>query len=77
MKFEFHPEAEHELHEAAAFYEASLTGLGVRFSDEVERVVSLLPDHPEMGARIDEQLRHFVLARFPFSVVYAPAGALV
>jgi len=30
-----------------------------------------------MGARIDEQLRHFVLARFPFSVVYAIAGDLV
>jgi plasmid stabilization system protein ParE len=71
MKYEFHPEAELELDEAALRYEAEVTGLGVRFGDEVERVVSLLLEHPEIGARIDENLRHFVLRKFPFSVVYA------
>jgi toxin ParE1/3/4 len=71
MKYEFHPDAELELYEAAAYYEASLPGLGGRFGDEVERVVSLLLDHPELGAQVDEDLRHFVLTRFPFSVVYA------
>jgi hypothetical protein len=30
-----------------------------------------------MGARIDEDLRHFVLARFPFSIVYALTGDVV
>ena len=74
MKYEFHPEAELELYEAAQWYEAKISGLGIRFGDEVERVVDLLLEHPEMGARVDENLRHFVLRRFPFSVVYAVAA---
>jgi toxin ParE1/3/4 len=77
MKYEFHPEAELELYEAAAFYEAGVTGLGRDFSGEVERVVNILLEHPELGAQVDKDLRHFVLRRFPFSVVYAVAGQVV
>ena len=71
MKYEFHPEAEQELYEAAARYESEVTDLGFRFADEVERVIRLLLAHPELGSRLDDELRHFVLLRFPFSVVYA------
>ena len=31
MKYEFHPEGEHEFVEAAAYYERNVTGLGQRF----------------------------------------------
>jgi len=64
MKYEFHPEAEWELYEAAAFYEAGLSGLGRDFADEVERVTNILLEHRDLGARVDENLRHFVLRRF-------------
>lgn len=43
MRYEFHPEAELELYEAALRYEAEIPDLGRRFGDEVERVVHLLP----------------------------------
>ena len=76
MKYEFHPEAELELYEAALRYEAEVTELGHRFGEEVERVVHLL-EHPEMGAGVDESLRHFVLRKFPFSIVYALASDLI
>ena len=68
MNYEFHPEAELELYEAAQRYEAEVHGLGGRFGEEVARVIQLLLEHPEMGARIDRDLRHFVLRRFPFSI---------
>lgn len=77
MRYELHPEAELELVEAASFYEAGVSGLGRDFSDEVERVITILLEHPELGARLDKNLRHFVLRRFPFSVVYAVAGQLI
>lgn len=77
MKYEFHPEAELELYEAALRYEAEVSGLGVRFGDEVELVVGLLLEHPEMGSRVDENLRHFVLRKFPFSVVHAVVSELI
>lgn len=77
MRYEFHPEAERELNEAALRYESDVPGLGRHFGDEVERVVNLVLEYPEMGAWVDESLRHFVLRRFPFSVVYAITGVVV
>lgn len=77
MKYEFHPEAEQELYEAASRYEAEVSELGVRFADEVERVIQLLLEHPELGSRLDNDLRHFVLRKFPFSVVYAVVSDIV
>lgn len=77
MNFEFHPEAEQELFEAALRYNSEVPGLGHRFGEEVSRVVQLLVGNPELGSRVDENLRHFVLRRFPFSIVYAVTSELV
>jgi plasmid stabilization system protein ParE len=64
MNFEFHPEAERELDEAAFRYEREVAGLGRRFASEVERAVEVLLERPEIGARLDDNLRHFVLRKF-------------
>lgn len=77
MRYEFHPEAEQELIETALHYESEVAGLGSRFASEVERVVQLLLDHPELGSRLDDNLRHFILRRFPLSVVYAGSADLI
>jgi len=77
MKYEFHPEAEQELYESASRYEAEVLGLGLRFAEEVERVIELLLEHPDLGSRLDDDLRHFVLRKFPFSIVYAVVRDLV
>lgn len=77
MKYEFHPEAEQELYEAASRYESEVSELGLRFVDEVERVIRLLLEQPLLGSRLDDDLRHFVLRRFPFSVVYAIVSDVV
>lgn len=63
MKYEFHPEAELELYEAALRYESEVPELGHRFGGEVERVVQLLLQHPDMGSPVDKELRHFVLRK--------------
>ncbi len=77
MNYEFHPEAEQELCEAASRYESEVSELGLRFVDEVERVIRLLLEQPQLGSRLDDELRHFVLRRFPFSVVYAVVSDVV
>ena len=66
MNFEFHPEAALELQETALHYESEVSGLGSRFVSEVRRVVELLAENHELGSRVDQHLRHFVLRRFPF-----------
>lgn len=77
MNYEFHPEAEQELYEVALHYESAVSGLGRRCGDEVGRVVQLLLENPDLGSRVDNDLRHFVLRRFPFSVVYSAGSDLV
>lgn len=77
MNYEFHPEAERELDESMCRYEWDVPGLGRRFADEVERAVEVLLEHPDIGARVDDDLRHLVLRKFPFSVVYGTAPGLV
>lgn len=77
MNYEFHPEAELEVIESAAWYESEVPGLGVEFGDEVERVIELLLASPEIGAVVEGDIRHFVLRRFPFSVIYAVVGQTI
>ena len=77
MNYEFHPEAELEVIESAAWYESEVPGLGLEFGEEVERVLELLMERPELGVTVDGDIRHFVLRRFPFSVIYAVVGRLI
>lgn len=77
MKLEFHPQAELELIEEAAYYELQVPGLGERFEAEVRRATDLLLDHPEIGHPADPDLRKFVLNRFPFTLYYSVASDVV
>jgi toxin ParE1/3/4 len=74
MRLEFHPEAEVEFVEAAVYYEDRVPGLGERFAAEVHRVIDLLRDHPEIGARIEGDLRGFGLNRFPYTLIYTASS---
>lgn len=71
MRLEFHPEAERELVEEAAYYEIRVPGLGGHFEEEVRRATSILLQHPEIGVSVDADLRKFVLNRFPYSLYYS------
>ncbi len=77
MKWEFHPDAEQELTESTLRYESEISGLGLRFAREVERVVELILEDPALGVRVQGEIRRFVLRRFPFSVVYAVASGIL
>ncbi len=66
----FHPEADAELEEATLFYESRLVGLGKSFAAEVERMVSLIREFPDAGAKVDIDRRRVVVDRFPYSIVY-------
>jgi plasmid stabilization system protein ParE len=74
MKLEFHPQAELELIEAAAYYELQVPGLGWRFEAEVRRAADLLLERPQIGAEADPVLRKFVLVRFPYTLYYSVTG---
>ena len=79
---EFHPEAVLELEEALYWYDQQdVPGLALRFAQEVQRVVHLISEHPEIGRRWgledDEDVRRFPTSDFPFHVVYTARVRLV
>ena len=69
--YEFLPEAEEEMNEAARFYERRKKGLGVEFLSEVERTIASILAHPQSGQTISPSIRRRIVHRFPFGVLYA------
>lgn len=76
-KIFFHPAAEDEMNEAAAFYDSRMEGLGMSFLREVERATQKIVDHPELYPRVSRRVRRMMLRRFPYSVLYSVVGGVI
>jgi toxin ParE1/3/4 len=70
----FHRAAERELAAAMEVGEERGRGLGDDLIDEVERVVALLCEFPDLGERLDDKRRRFPLRRFPFGIIFRVDG---
>jgi toxin ParE1/3/4 len=70
----FHRAAEAELAAAMEVGEERGRGLGDDLLDEVERVVALLCEFPDLGERLDDKRRRFPLRRFPFGIIFRVDG---
>ena len=70
MSLIYHPEAENELLEAARFYEGRVPTLGADFLDQIESAVSVIESDPQRHRIIAEDVRHYLLPRFPFAIYY-------
>jgi toxin ParE1/3/4 len=66
----FHPLAEQELLDAAAYYAQEQPGLELDYLDEIERAINLLILHPEAGVKIRGSIRRLVLSQFPYFLLY-------
>ena len=69
--YEFLPEAEEEMNEAARFYEERSEGLGEDFLAEVEHTVASILAFPKGGPVVSRNLRRRIMRRFPFGLLYA------
>jgi toxin ParE1/3/4 len=66
----FHPEADAEYAAAAAYYAERGSELGLRFFDEIERVIAEIADAPHRFRRYDPPVQRNLAREFPFAVVY-------
>lgn len=66
----FHELAENELNEASAYYDRARPGLGDTFVVEVQRAVEALAASPLAGASVEDDVRWWLVPRFPYSIVY-------
>ena len=70
IPYEFHREAEDELAESAVFYESRVAGLGKSFTSEVQRTVTIIREHPDLGSPLGAKVRRVLVRRFPYHVIY-------
>ncbi len=68
----FRPEVEHDVADAARWYEAREPGLGRRFVEEVFEVWNRLAENPLLGSRKHpvRDIRWRYPSRFPYRVIY-------
>jgi toxin ParE1/3/4 len=64
------PNAETELIEAGQYYERRVATLGVQFLDDADRAVSMILETPERWRIIEEDVRSYLMPRFPYAVYY-------
>jgi plasmid stabilization system protein ParE len=64
------PEAEQDLAEAYAWYEARRVGLGEEFLTSVDACIEAIRRSPEMHQIVHENYRRGLVRRFPYAVFY-------
>ena len=69
-KVTFHEEADVEVNEAVRYYEARAPGLGLLFLASVEEAVEQVLGSPEAWQVVGDEVRHKLLRRFPYSLLY-------
>src|SRR5882724_9323641 len=74
MRVVYHPDAEAELLEAARFYQRRVSGLGRRFLQEFDATISAIRNAPERWPVVEDDLRCYVMRRFPYAVYYRQEG---
>ena len=70
----FHPEAERDLEDGLRFYLSRSAVAGERFLAEVEAALALLQEAPERWPTFRLGTRRFVMAAYPYSIVYRAVG---
>ena len=66
----FHPEAEAEMMEAAAYYEAQQDDLGKRFLASVREAIGKIQINPLLYPIVDLNVRRCLTKTFPFGVLF-------
>jgi plasmid stabilization system protein ParE len=64
------PEAEADLRDARAWYEAQSSGPGDEFLAEIDRIFSLIEARPDAYATVHRKARKASVRRFPYIVLY-------
>jgi plasmid stabilization system protein ParE len=70
MRVRLHPEAENEMIEAAAYYEAQQADLGKRFLAAVQDAINSIQINPRLYPVVDLDVRRCLAKVFPFGVLF-------
>jgi toxin ParE2 len=71
LKIRFLAQAEEELDEAVAYYNAAAPNLGVEFALEVREGLTRVAEFPDAWLPLGPRIRRYRMKRFPYGIVYA------
>ena len=66
----FHPNVEIDIQGSYAWYENELQDLGLQFISELEQGFDAISYAPSTWTTFEHGFRRYILARFPFSIIY-------
>ena len=66
----FHPDVETDIQGSYIWYEDELKGLGLQFISELEQGFDAISYAPSTWVAFEQGFRRYILARFPFSIIY-------
>jgi toxin ParE1/3/4 len=70
MRYEFHPEALKEYHQAAIWYAEREPALALQFIAAVEDSIQRVVEAPKRWRVIDEDVRRCLTHVFPYAILY-------
>lgn len=71
MNIFFDELAQAEYDDAINYYELELSGLGLKFKDEIIRSLRNIIKFPLSGTLENNEIRHYLLHKFPFKILYS------
>lgn len=77
LRLKFHPEISHEIKKSYKWYQKQAAGLGDDFLDELEDAYQVINQLPGTWPLFQKEFRRYLLARFPFSVIYREHGSFI
>ena len=77
MNYRFVEEALDEFIAAGRYYNQQLPGLGEAFVDEVEAGISKILSNPTTWRIIEEDVRRYLVHRFPYGIYYSVENNVV
>ena len=77
LGYQFHPEASLEYVEAVDYYIEINPLLADAFVGEVEHAISMIRKYPNRWRLVDENVRRYLVHRFPFGIYYSSNSHII
>lgn len=77
LGYQFHPEASLEYGEAVDYYIEINPLLADAFVGEAEHAISMIRKYPNRWRLVDENVRRYLVHRFPFGIYYSSNAHII
>ena len=70
MRYSFHPDARHDLHDAQDYYKTKSDAVALAFTNQISWAIEQIILAPHRWKQYEHGTQRFLLSRFPYAIVY-------